>query len=145
VNRGSCGRGTDRSEVGQQVRRPVSLVPRLGTSYLDAVKIISRLLLRRLWEREGCEDAKQPLLSWFKEVERARWRSPADVKKLYGSADFVGDGRIVFNIGGNKYRLVVWVKYSIELVLIKWVGTHEGYDAIDVTKIGLSAPKKKTR
>lgn len=106
------------------------------------VKIISRSLLRKFWERDGCEDAKQPLLAWFKEVEKAAWRSPAEARKLYGSADFVGDGRIVFNIGGNKFRLVAWVKYSIGLVLIKWVGTHESYDAIDVTTIGLPAPKK---
>ncbi|MFO0593829.1 MAG: type II toxin-antitoxin system HigB family toxin [Myxococcaceae bacterium] len=109
------------------------------------MKVISRALLRRFWEREGCEDAKQPLLAWFKEVEKASWKSPAEVKKLYRSADFVGDGRIIFNIGGNKYRLVVWVKYSIELVLIKWVGTHSAYDAIDVRTIGLPAPKKMTK
>ena len=106
------------------------------------VKVISRPLLRKLWERGGCEDAKQPLLSWFKEVEKATWKSPIEVKRLYGSADLVGDGRIVFNIGGNKYRLVVWVKYSIGLVLIKWVGTHAEYDAIDVTKIGLPSGKE---
>ncbi|MHB8875484.1 MAG: type II toxin-antitoxin system HigB family toxin [Myxococcaceae bacterium] len=108
------------------------------------MKIISRPLLRRLWEREDCKDAKQPLLSWFREVEKAEWKSPAEVKKLYGSADFVGEGRIVFNVGGNKYRLVVWVKYSIKLVLIKWVGTHEEYDAIDVTSIGLPVARKET-
>lgn len=117
----------------------------MGTGYLGDVKIISRSRLRELWEREGCEDAKQPLLSWFKEVEKAKWKSPAEVKKLYGSADFVGDGRIVFNIGGNKYRLVVWVQYSVELVLIKWAGTHEAYDAIDVTTIGLPSVKKSTK
>lgn len=94
------------------------------------------------WGRKGCEAAKQPLLAWFKEVEKAEWHSPAEVKNLYGSSDFVGDGRVVFNIGGNKYRLVVWVKYSIGLVLIKWVGTHQEYDAIDVTTIGLP-PRKK--
>ena len=110
------------------------------------VKIISRPLLRKLWEREDCKDAKQPLLSWFKEVEKAEWRTPADVKKLYGSADFVGAGRIVFNIAGNKYRLVVWLKYSIKLVLIKWVGTHEEYDQIDARKVGLPArPKLETK
>jgi mRNA interferase HigB len=109
------------------------------------VKIISRPILRALWERAGCEDAKQPLLSWFKEVEKAAWQNAAEVKRLYGTADFVGDGRIVFNIGGNKYRLVVWVKYSIALVLIKWVGTHQEYDAVDVTKIGLPLPKGSTK
>ncbi|MDP1826199.1 MAG: type II toxin-antitoxin system HigB family toxin [Archangium sp.] len=105
------------------------------------MKIISRPILRKFWDRPDCEDAKQPLLSWFKEVEKAKWKNAAEVKKLYGTADCVGDGRIVFNIGGNKYRLVVWVKYSIELVLIKWVGTHDEYDRVDVTTIGLPAPK----
>jgi mRNA interferase HigB len=114
------------------------------------VKVISRALLRRFWERPDCQDAKQPLLAWFKEVERAAWRTPAEVKGLYRSADVVGDNRIVFNIGGNKYRLVVWVKYSVQLVLIKWVGTHGEYDRIDVTTIGLpkelgSPSRKKGR
>lgn len=111
----------------------------MGTRYSWGVRIISRAKLREFWERAGCTDARQPLLSWFREVERAAWRSPAEVKKLYRSADFVGEGRIVFNIGGNKYRLVVWVKYSAQLVLIKWVGTHEEYDRTDVTKVGLPA------
>jgi mRNA interferase HigB len=106
------------------------------------VKIISRRKLRDFWTRKDCEDSKQPLLSWFKEVEKAEWKTPADVKDLYGSADFVGEGRIVFNIGGKKYRLVAWVKYSIKLVLIKWVGTHAEYDKIDVTKVGLPAIQK---
>jgi mRNA interferase HigB len=78
--------------------------------------------------RQRREDAQQPLLAWFEEVEKARWKSPANVRSPYGSADLVGEGRIVFNIGGHKYRLVVWVKYSIQLLLIKWVGTHEEYD-----------------
>lgn len=107
------------------------------------MKVVSRPKLRDFWERPECQDAKQPLLSWLKEVERAEWKGPADVKKLYRSADLVGDGRIVFNIGGNKYRLVVWVKYSIKLVLIKWVGTHEEYDLVDVRKVGLPAVSKR--
>jgi len=99
------------------------------------VKIISRPLLRKLWEREDCKDAKQPLLSWFKEVEKAEWRTPADVKKLYGSADFVGAGRIVFNIAGNKYRIVVWINYPYCVVYIRFIGTHRQYDAIDAQSI----------
>ncbi|MBI5549619.1 MAG: type II toxin-antitoxin system HigB family toxin [Deltaproteobacteria bacterium] len=106
------------------------------------MKILSRPILRQFWEREDCKDSKQPLLSWFKEVEKAAWKSPADVKKLYSSADFVSDGRIVFNIGGNKYRLVAWVKYSLQLVLIKWVGTHQEYGEVDVTTVGLSSTAK---
>ena len=99
------------------------------------VKIISRALLKKLWERDGCEDAKQPLLAWFKEVEKAKWKSPTEVKELYRTADFVGAGRVVFNIGGNKYRLVAWVNYGIQLVLIKWVGTHEDYNGIDAETV----------
>ena len=104
------------------------------------MKVLSRSTLRAFWERDEGKAAKQPLLSWFKEAEKAQWRSPADVRRLYRSADVIGGDRVVFNIGGNKYRLVVWVKYSLGLVLIKWVGTHSDYDAIDVTTIGL--PKK---
>lgn len=107
------------------------------------MKISSRSLLRTFWEQPGHGDAEQPLLAWFKEVEKALWRSPAEVKRLYRSADLIGDGRIIFNLGGNKYRLVVWVNYVIHLVLMKWVGTHEAYDQIDVAKIGLPARKKK--
>jgi mRNA interferase HigB len=109
------------------------------------VKIISRRTLREFWERPGCSAAKQPLLAWFKEVDAAEWASPADVKALYRTADVVGDDRIVFNIGGNKYRLVVWVKFSIGLVLVKWVGTHKEYDAVDVRSIGLSATAVRRR
>lgn len=107
------------------------------------MKVISRPILKDFWERKGCSDAKQPLLSWFKEVEKAQWKSPSDVKRFYGSADVVGDDRIVFNIGENKYRLVAWVKFSIKLVLIKWVGPHDEYDRIDVTTVGLPAAGKK--
>jgi mRNA interferase HigB len=115
----------------------------LSTSFqLCESEIISRRKLRDFWTREDCKHSKQPLLSWFKENEKAEWKSPADPKKRYRSADFVGNDRIVFNIGGNKYRLVVWVKYTIKLVLIKWVGTHEEYNKISVTKVGLHLPKK---
>jgi len=109
------------------------------------VKVISRSKLRESWKRKGCQDAEQPLLAWFWEVEQAEWKTPADVKKLYRSADFVAGGRIVFNIGGNKYRLVTWVTYSIKLVLIEWVGTHVEYDNIDVVKVGLPGPLRKKR
>jgi mRNA interferase HigB len=90
-------------------------------------------------------DAKQPLLAWFREAEQSRWRTPAEVKDLYRTADVVGAGRIVFNIGGNKYRLVAWVKFDLQLILIKWVGTHAEYDRVDVRTIGLPDRKGSTR
>jgi mRNA interferase HigB len=104
------------------------------------VKVISIAILRSFWERADCRAAEQPLKAWYKEVEKAEWETTADVKALYRSADLVPEDRVVFNIGGNKFRLVVWVKLTLKLVLIKWVGTHGEYDRIDVTTIGL--PKR---
>jgi mRNA interferase HigB len=99
------------------------------------MRVISRKRLRDFWEGHGHEQARQPLLAWLAEVKKARWRSPSDVKSLYRSADFVGKDRIVFNIGGNKYWLVVAVKYTAQIVFIKFVGTHREYDEIDVKTV----------
>jgi mRNA interferase HigB len=99
------------------------------------VRIIARRTLREFWEKRGRGDAEQPLRSWFAEASRAAWRTPADVKATYRSASFVRHDRVVFNIGGNKYRLVVAVKYSAQLVFIRFVGTHEDYDDIDAGEV----------
>lgn len=73
-----------------------------------------------------------PLRSWYSLAERANWSSPADVKAMFGtSVDFVHDNRLIFDIGGNNYRLVVHVAYPYRRVLIKFVGTHAEYDRID--------------
>ncbi|GAC1518545.1 MAG: type II toxin-antitoxin system HigB family toxin [Polyangiales bacterium] len=93
---------------------------------------MSRRTLRAFWERHA--EAESPLKSWFYEAERADWRAPKDIRAAYRSADFVGD-RVVFNIGGNKYRLVVHVSYAAHLVFIRWVGTHAAYDRIDVASV----------
>ncbi len=77
----------------------------------------------------------QPLVAWFREAEVAEWRSPADIKRHYATASFVGDDRVVFNIGGNKYRLVVAVRYELGIVFIRFVGTHAQYDRIDARKV----------
>jgi mRNA interferase HigB len=77
----------------------------------------------------------QPLLAWFREAERASWKSPADIKRQYASASFVGNDRVVFNIGGNKYRLVVAVRYDVAVVFIRFIGTHAQYDRIDVKEV----------
>lgn len=97
--------------------------------------IISRKTLKIFFEDPNFSDAKGPLESWFHEVSHEEWRTPSDVKAKYGSASFLKDNRIVFNIGGNKYRLVVKVNYSLKKVFIRFVGTHEAYDQIDVEVI----------
>lgn len=78
---------------------------------------------------------KAALDAWFAEVRRARWRSTADVKRLYATASVVTAERIVFNIRGNSYRLVVSVDFEKCIVWIKWIGTHRDYDRIDVMKV----------
>ena len=100
------------------------------------MRVITRGALQRYWEAPGREDAEGPLKAWYAEARAAAWKSPAQIKDRYRSASFVGDNRVVFNIGGNKHRLVVHVNYGLEIVLIKFVGSHEEYDRIDVETVG---------
>jgi len=77
---------------------------------------------------------KATLDAWFAEVRRARWTSTADIKRLYASASVVTADRVVFNVKGNDYRLVVTVDFEKSIAWIKWIGTHRDYDRIDVRK-----------
>ena len=72
-------------------------------------------------------DARGPLVAWQESVERARWEGPQDIKRVYRSADFLAGNRVIFNIKGNRYRLVVQVAYVGGDVIIEWVGTHAEY------------------
>lgn len=78
---------------------------------------------------------KTALDAWFQEVRQAEWKNPSDVKANYANASIVGSDRIVFNIKGNSYRLVVAADYKRAIVFIKWMGTHKEYDAIDVRMV----------
>lgn len=100
------------------------------------MRVITKGALRRYWETPGREDAEQPLKAWFAEANAAAWKSPADIKSRYRSASFVADNRVVFNIGGNKHRLVVHVNYKIGMALIKFIGSHAEYDEIDAATVG---------
>jgi mRNA interferase HigB len=97
------------------------------------MRVIARRTLREHWERR--RDSEEALCAWFAEAQRAHWKSPADIKRLYRTASVLRDGRCVFNIGGNKYRLVVWVNYAYEVVYIRFIGTHKEYDEIDAQTI----------
>lgn len=97
------------------------------------MRIISRKALREFWEIHL--DAQQPLQAWYADVKQAAWQSPADIKRIYRNASIVANNRVVFNIKGNKYRLVVAVHYEYQLVYIRFVGTHQEYDRIDVATI----------
>jgi mRNA interferase HigB len=100
------------------------------------MRVITKGALQTYWMRRGREDAEQPLKAWYAEARKATWRSPEDIKAKYRSASFVADNRVVFNIGGNKHRLVVHVNYGFGIVLIKFVGSHREYDAIDPATVG---------
>lgn len=80
-------------------------------------------------------DAKGQLEAWYAEVRMAQWKNPSDVKALYRSASILKSNRIVFNICGNKYRLVVKVNYTAQIVFIRFIGTHRQYDAINAEEI----------
>ena len=97
------------------------------------MRIISRKALREFWKNHP--DAQQPLQAWYADVKQADWQSPADIKHIYRNASIVANNRVVFNIKGNKYRLVVAVHYEFQLVYIRFVGTHQEYDRINVATI----------
>ena len=94
------------------------------------MQVIARRTLKRFWERHP--QAEGPARAWFAAVSRARWSGPTDVKRQFGTTvDFVGDNRVIFDLGGNKYRLIAHVSYPFGRVLIKFVGTHAEYDRVD--------------
>lgn len=92
--------------------------------------VISKAALVDFWTRHN--QAEAPLRAWYKVASKARWRTPQDIRDAFGTnADFVADNRVIFDIGGNKYRLIVHVSYEYGRILIKFVGTHKDYDRID--------------
>jgi len=99
------------------------------------MRVIARKTLMKFWMRPGCQDAEQPLRAWFHEAKKADWSSPADIKAVYRSASIIGNNRVVFNIGGNKYRLVVAINYPARIVFIRFVGSHADYDRTNVEEV----------
>jgi mRNA interferase HigB len=93
------------------------------------VRIIAKKTLRDFWQIHN--DCEQPLKSWYKEASEANWKSPRDIKNKYPSASFLPENRVVFNIKGNKYRLIVKVNYDFSLIWIRFIGTHAAYDKIN--------------
>jgi mRNA interferase HigB len=95
--------------------------------------IIARKTIAVFWEIHS--DSKQPLLTWFKVVKSAQWQSPSDIKDVFSTASFLQNNRVCFNIKGNDYRLIVKVLYELGRVYIRFIGTHQEYDKIDVNSI----------
>jgi mRNA interferase HigB len=103
------------------------------------VRVIARRTLRTFVEslqgRRDQKAVKAALDSWFHEAQRANWNGPADIRRSYANASIVGSDRVVFNIKGNDYRLVVALDYARQIIFIKWLGTHVDYDKIDVRTV----------
>ena len=102
---------------------------------MTLMRVIAKRSLKQFWERPGCGDARGPLHSWYDEAVKATWRSPQDIKDQYASASICVNNRVVFNVGGNKYRLVVEMQYQAGIAWVKFVGTHAQYDRIDVENV----------
>jgi mRNA interferase HigB len=97
------------------------------------MRVIAVSTLRAFWERHP--DAEQPLKAWYEEATHATWTQPADIKARYRSASVLKNRRVVFNIKGNDYRLIAAIAYKLQIVYVKFVGTHEEYDAVDAQTI----------
>ena len=99
------------------------------------MRIIAKRTLREFWERHP--DSERALSKWYKEVEQADWSIPTQIRDDFPDASFVGGNRVVFNIRGNRFRLVAWISYRWRTVYVKWIGTHADYDRTDVEQVGL--------
>jgi mRNA interferase HigB len=97
------------------------------------MRIISRRPLREFWEKHP--DARIPLQTWYHDVQKSNWKTPADIKLIYQNASFIAHNQVVFNIKGNRYRLVIVVVYKNGIAYIRFVGTHTEYDSIDAATI----------
>ena len=97
------------------------------------MRVLSKAILRDFWIKHS--DCEQQLKSWYRETEKSEWKNANDIKREYPSASILGGNRIVFNIKGNNYRLIVKINFQYQMVWIRFVGTHKEYDRIDATLI----------
>jgi mRNA interferase HigB len=97
------------------------------------MRIIALKTLRLFWEQYP--DTQQALQAWYRDAKRATWSTPADIKNVYRNASIVGNNRVVFNIRGNQYRLVVAINYAQGIIYIRFIGSHQDYDKIDAATV----------
>jgi len=100
------------------------------------MRIIALSTLKAFWEESPqYQDAKESTLAWYRHARKADWMTPDNVKADFGNASILKDGRVVFNISGNKYRLIVWINYDYKVIYIRFIGTHGQYDNVDAQTI----------
>ena len=99
------------------------------------MRIISKKVLKEFYEQNIYIESKSQLEAWHKEILKADWNTPNDIKEQYRNASIVGDNKVVFNICGNKYRLIVKINYYAKIVFIKFIGTHKQYDKLNIKEL----------
>lgn len=99
------------------------------------MRVIAKCTLVKFWSKPSCADAQNALQSWHDEAIKADWKTPQDIKNQYRNASICGSQRVVFNVAGNKYRLVVEMQYQAGIAWIKFIGTHAQYDKINVETV----------
>ena len=97
------------------------------------MRILSRSTLRAFWETHS--NAEEALKAWYYEAYRATWQSPADIKAVHRNASILANNRVVFNIKGNQYRLIVSIRYDLGIIFIRFIGTHSAYDKVDAETV----------
>jgi mRNA interferase HigB len=110
-----------------------ALAPNVGAWYNSDMRVIALKTLRSFWGRHP--STRQALQAWYYDAKHATWKTPAEIKYVYHNASLIGRNRVVFNIKGNQYRLVVAVNYEHSIVFIRFVGSHQEYDRIDAETI----------
>ena len=99
------------------------------------MRVISRKRLREFWESAPGRGSEQSLRVWLQEAERAVWKGPFEVKAQFPTASILKGGRVVFNIGGNKHRLIAAIRYDKGIVFVRFIGTHDQYDHVDAQEV----------
>jgi mRNA interferase HigB len=99
------------------------------------MRVIAKSTLKKFWEIPAYSDSQAPIESWYEETIKANWESPQSIKNQYANASICKNNRVVFNIGGNKYLLIVEIQYQANIVWVKFVGTHAQYDKINVEDV----------
>jgi mRNA interferase HigB len=97
------------------------------------MRVVARRTLREFWEQHP--DAEQALQAWYHDAPQAIWTTPADIRAVYENGSIIANNRVVFNIRGNQYRVIVAINYQHGIVYIRFVGTHQEYDRIDAPTI----------
>jgi len=105
----------------------------MGTLHIISVRVIAKKTLIEYYEKN--KEIKNQLEAWYREAKNAEWKNPQEIKKKYASASIISGNRVVFNIKGNKYRLVTKINYQMKIVYIRFIGTHKEYDKINAEEI----------